>query len=102
RISLMNALPILGHRLYCQTTPPRFYESIISCLNAHGLHECDEKGSGRRVIVEKPFGHDFASARALNEAINEVFGEDSVYRIDHRSEERRVGKECRSRWWRYH
>lgn len=73
----------MGNRLYYLATPPRFYEPIISCLKAHGLHECDEKGSWRRVIVEKPFGHDFASARALNEAINEVFGEDSVYRIDH-------------------
>ena len=42
-----------------------------------------EPGAWRRVIIEKPFGHDESSARELNEIVNQVFPEDSVYRIDH-------------------
>jgi glucose-6-phosphate 1-dehydrogenase len=43
----------------------------------------DQREGWRRVVVEKPFGHDLASAQALNQAIQAVFAEDQIYRIDH-------------------
>jgi glucose-6-phosphate 1-dehydrogenase len=73
----------LGKRLYYLATPPPFYEPIIECLAAHGLNHSETDGAWRRVVVEKPFGHDYASAHALNLSINQVFDENEVYRIDH-------------------
>src|SRR3546814_12534722 len=78
--------------------PPVLFETVIKGLDAAGLAQ------GSRVIVEKPFGRDLASARDLNRVAHSVFPEESIFRIDHfqgRSEERRVGKEgcspCRFR-----
>src|SRR5437879_10616640 len=42
-----------------------------------------EDGGWRRIVIEKPFGHDLASARALNRCLHETFREDQIYRIDH-------------------
>jgi glucose-6-phosphate 1-dehydrogenase len=42
-----------------------------------------DKGSWRRLVIEKPFGHDLESARALNEEIKQVLSEQKIYRIDH-------------------
>ena len=72
-----------GNYLYYLATPPRFYEPIICSLADNELHEPDSGSSWRRIIVEKPFGHDYESAHALNMAISEAFDEDMVYRIDH-------------------
>ena len=57
--------------------PPSLFETVIQGLGASGLAE------NARVIVEKPFGRDLASARALNAAARRVFPEDSIFRIDH-------------------
>jgi glucose-6-phosphate 1-dehydrogenase len=57
--------------------PPSFFETVIKGLGAAKLAE------NARVIVEKPFGRDLASARALNRAARAVFPEDSIFRIDH-------------------
>jgi glucose-6-phosphate 1-dehydrogenase len=57
--------------------PPSLFETVIKGLGASGLAE------NARVIVEKPFGRDLASARALNRAARAVFPEDSIFRIDH-------------------
>ena len=66
---------------YCATAA-RFFELVAGQLHASGLaHE--EEGVYRRIIVEKPFGHDLASARALNTALLKVFDESQIYRIDH-------------------
>jgi glucose-6-phosphate 1-dehydrogenase len=73
----------LGKRLYYLATPPSFYETIIRCLAGLRLNRQVLEGSWRRVIVEKPFGHDYASAHELNLAINQAFDENDVYRIDH-------------------
>ena len=64
-------------RLYHLAVPPAAFTSVVSVLGATGL------ATGARVIVEKPFGTDLASARALNEAVHEVFDESQVFRIDH-------------------
>ncbi len=69
-----------GNALFYLSIQPSQYETTVRGLGAAGL----QHGSGwRRLIVEKPFGHDLASARELSEHIHEVFDESSVYRIDH-------------------
>ena len=72
-----------GNRLFYLSTPPRFYDPILENLAAADLYETDDARSWQRVIVEKPFGHDYASAHELNERISRVFSEDAIYRIDH-------------------
>ncbi len=68
-------------RLYYLSTSPQFYEVIASQLGTLDM-EVEHHG-WRRIVVEKPFGHDRASAQALNKAILSVFDESQVYRIDH-------------------
>ena len=70
-----------GNALFYVATPPTLYPTIIGQLGAAGLGTAD--GGWRRVIIEKPFGHDLPSARRLNEQIHQAFGEAQVYRIDH-------------------
>jgi glucose-6-phosphate 1-dehydrogenase len=60
---------------------PRFFGPIVKQLGAVGLTR--EENGWRRVIIEKPFGRDLASARALNAEIKEVLAERQIYRIDH-------------------
>lgn len=68
--------------LFYLSTPPMPYPQIVEQIGRAGLGQ--ESGSGwRRIIIEKPFGHDLASARQLNGQVHEVFGEHQVYRIDH-------------------
>ena len=71
-----------GNALFYLATADRFFCEIIQQLGRAGLTEQSE-GAWRRVIVEKPFGHDLPSARALNEGILKVLSEDQIYRIDH-------------------
>ncbi|MGF6711840.1 glucose-6-phosphate 1-dehydrogenase [Luteibacter sp. W1I16] len=74
-----------GNVLFYLATPERFFGDVIEKLHEAGL--VDDGGPDgqcwRRVIVEKPFGHDLASAHALNERILKVLREDQIYRIDH-------------------
>src|SRR5215471_19708363 len=64
-------------RLYHLAVPPSAFTSVVGMLGATGL------ASGARVIIEKPFGTDLDSARALNQAVHAVFDESQVFRIDH-------------------
>jgi glucose-6-phosphate 1-dehydrogenase len=68
--------------LYYLATAPNFFAEIVKQLGAAGLAR-EENGSWRRVIIEKPFGRDLESARALNQEIKQVLGENQIYRIDH-------------------
>jgi len=68
-------------RVYYLSTMPQLYEAAIEQLGASGL--ADDTHGKRRVIIEKPFGTDLKTARALNEQVHRVFREDQVYRIDH-------------------
>jgi glucose-6-phosphate 1-dehydrogenase len=70
-----------GRRLYYLAVAPTLHEEIVTRLGATGLS--DEKGGWRRVIIEKPFGRDLASARELNRVLRTRFREDQIYRIDH-------------------
>ena len=61
---------------------PEQFEPILKNLKAAGLNKPKE-GSWARVIIEKPFGRDLASARELNRVVRDAFSEDQTYRIDH-------------------
>ncbi|MBL8056200.1 MAG: glucose-6-phosphate dehydrogenase [Anaerolineales bacterium] len=72
------------HRLYYLATAPEYYNPIAGLLGSAGLaQEHGPEAGYRRLVVEKPFGHDLASARKLNEDVHASFGESQVYRIDH-------------------
>jgi glucose-6-phosphate 1-dehydrogenase len=68
--------------IFYLAVPPRFFAPLIEGLAAAGLTR-ETRGGFRRVVIEKPFGHDLASARALNRRILKVLDETQVYRIDH-------------------
>jgi glucose-6-phosphate 1-dehydrogenase len=70
-----------SNRLYYLSIAPKFYEPTIDHLGDSGM--AAEDGGYRRVVIEKPFGTDLDSARALNAAVHAVFSESQVYRIDH-------------------
>ncbi len=73
-----------GNRLFYLAMPPDTFEPIARQLARAGLSREGASGTPwRRVVVEKPFGTDLASARALNRALLEVLTEDQIYRIDH-------------------
>lgn len=71
-----------GNYFYYLATSPDFFGEIVRQLNAIGLMT-EEKDQWRRVIIEKPFGHDLESARALNAELRECLDERQIYRIDH-------------------
>ncbi len=71
-----------GNRIFYLATPPSSYSSILQNLAAAGLSQ-ETGGRFARVIVEKPFGHDLATAVALNEQVRAAFHERQVFRIDH-------------------
>jgi glucose-6-phosphate 1-dehydrogenase len=66
-----------GRRLYYCATPPSAFPLIVRRLGECGSQE------GNRIVVEKPYGRDLASARELNGVVHEVFDESQVFRIDH-------------------
>lgn len=70
-----------GNRLFYLATPPSAYQDIVANLGAAGLSRRPDAWS--RIVVEKPFGHDLRSGRALNDSVMRVFDESQVYRIDH-------------------
>ncbi len=65
------------HPAFYLAIPPLLFETVVQQLEKSG------SAQGARIIVEKPFGHDLASAQELNRTIHEVFPESSVFRIDH-------------------
>ena len=73
-----------GNRLFYLATPPSFFPVIIKHLGDAGLaRPKDPRQSWTRVIIEKPFGRDLASAQELNRVVTSVFDEEQIYRIDH-------------------
>src|SRR3954469_21944928 len=71
-----------GNRLFYFAAGPDQFEIILKNLKAAGLNRAEE-GSWARVIIEKPFGTDLASARELNRIVKDAFDESQTYRIDH-------------------
>ncbi len=71
-----------GNHAFYLAIPPGFFGDVVGQLKEHGLAE-PTADSWRRVVVEKPFGHDLESARELNRMLDEVFPPESIFRIDH-------------------
>ena len=71
-----------GNRLFYFAVAPDQFEPILKHLKTAGLNQARE-GSWARVIIEKPFGTDLASARELNRIVRNSFTEEQTYRIDH-------------------
>jgi glucose-6-phosphate 1-dehydrogenase len=71
-----------GNRLYYLATIPTAFAKVAKQLGAVGLAE-EPPGTFRRLIIEKPFGRDLASAEALDDELHAVFREHQIFRIDH-------------------
>ncbi|MBV8821520.1 MAG: glucose-6-phosphate dehydrogenase (NADP(+)), partial [Ktedonobacteraceae bacterium] len=75
-----------GNRLFYLATPPETDSMVIENIGKAGLTQQQERNgykSWARVIVEKPFGHDLATAQKLNSDLASVFQENQIYRVDH-------------------
>lgn len=70
------------NRLYYLAAPPEWYDDIVLHLGQAGMVQ-DSAAGWRRIVIEKPFGSDLASAEHLNEMVHGVFRERQVFRIDH-------------------
>ncbi len=75
--ALRRELANASHPLHYLAVPPTLFGEVVVNLQASGC------AAGARIIVEKPFGHDLASAVVLNETVHAVFAEADVFRIDH-------------------
>jgi glucose-6-phosphate 1-dehydrogenase len=72
-----------GNRMFYLATQPSQFSEIVAQLGRVGLDHEKHDGGWRRVVIEKPFGHDLGSAQKLNREVGKVFRESQVYRIDH-------------------
>ena len=72
-----------GNHLFYLATQPSQFAAIVAQLGRVGLDHEHHEGGWRRVVIEKPFGHDLESAKRLNREVGKVFRESQVYRIDH-------------------
>ncbi len=73
-----------GNRVYYLAVSPEFFSTIIEHLGSADLiYPWQQSSPWSRVVIEKPFGHDLESARALNLDVSHVLDESQVYRIDH-------------------
>ncbi|WP_433338231.1 glucose-6-phosphate dehydrogenase [Spirillospora sp. CA-294931] len=71
-----------GNYAFYLSIPPKFFPQVVERLQESGLAE-RANGAWRRVVIEKPFGHDLVSAKELNDTVHRVFPEESIFRIDH-------------------
>ncbi|WP_144792422.1 glucose-6-phosphate dehydrogenase [Kocuria palustris] len=72
-----------GNHAFYLSIPPKAFELVCQQLAEHGLAENEEAEGWRRVVIEKPFGHDLESAKELNSIVESVFSHDAIFRIDH-------------------
>jgi len=77
----LNDIDNDGNRLYYLATSARFFDLITGFLAENNMHE--SLSGWRRVVIEKPFGSDLNTAKALNQSIKKRFDESKIYRIDH-------------------
>ncbi|WP_419881293.1 glucose-6-phosphate dehydrogenase [Peribacillus sp. B-H-3] len=71
---------LLGNRIFYLAMAPEFFGTIAEQIKAQGL---SDTAGYKRLVIEKPFGHSFESAKELNEKIRTAFSEEEIYRIDH-------------------
>jgi glucose-6-phosphate 1-dehydrogenase len=74
---------IKGNAAFYLSIPPQAFPVVLKQMQRTGMADNGRAGGWRRVVVEKPFGHDLASARELNELVDDVFTPQDVFRIDH-------------------
>jgi glucose-6-phosphate 1-dehydrogenase len=72
-----------GNRIFYLATSPEVFPTIVERLGSSGLNHPTGDGTFVRVVIEKPYGHDLASAQALDRTVHNSFDEEHVYRIDH-------------------
>jgi glucose-6-phosphate 1-dehydrogenase len=82
-VELQSSHGIQGNAAFYLSIPPGAFEMVLEQMDRTGMADNDKAGGWRRVVVEKPFGHDLASACELNEIVANVFTERDVFRIDH-------------------
>ncbi|MBO2450035.1 glucose-6-phosphate dehydrogenase [Actinomadura barringtoniae] len=71
-----------GNYAFYLSVPPKFFPQVVEQLQRSGLADQSDE-AWRRVVIEKPFGHDLKSALELNDTVHRVFPEESIFRIDH-------------------
>ncbi|HSV68297.1 MAG TPA: glucose-6-phosphate dehydrogenase [Mycobacteriales bacterium] len=74
---------IKGNAAFYLSIPPSQFPTVLKQLDRTGMADNRKSGGWRRVVVEKPFGHDLASSRELNTLVDDVFTSADVFRIDH-------------------
>jgi glucose-6-phosphate 1-dehydrogenase len=86
-VRVMNELReshgIRGNAAFYLSVPPSMFPVVLKQMQRTGLSDARQAGGWRRVVVEKPFGHDLPSALELNQLVDSVFPARDVYRIDH-------------------
>ncbi len=81
--TLQTAFPVPDRVIYYLATPPEMYMKIPRFLYENNMHTTSTPGGWRRIIIEKPFGENLASAQELNAELKNIFPEENIYRIDH-------------------
>ncbi len=74
---------IKGNAAFYLSIPPAAFPAVLKQLQRTGMSDNEKSGGWRRVVVEKPFGHDLESSRELNDLVDDVFTAQDVFRIDH-------------------
>ncbi|HVX47586.1 MAG TPA: glucose-6-phosphate dehydrogenase [Mycobacteriales bacterium] len=74
---------IRGNAAFYLSIPPTAFPTVLKQMERTGMSNNESSGGWRRVVVEKPFGHDLDSSRQLNQLVDEVFTPGDVFRIDH-------------------
>ncbi|HVY09346.1 MAG TPA: glucose-6-phosphate dehydrogenase [Mycobacteriales bacterium] len=82
-IDLEASHGIHGNAAFYLSIPPAAFPVVLKQMQRTGMADNEKSGGWRRVVVEKPFGHDLASARELNDLVDDVFSPGDVFRIDH-------------------
>lgn len=84
RLEFINSeIKTEGNYLYYLSTPPSLYSIIPQNLAHHKLNRQGKSTGWKRIVIEKPFGYDLQSGKALNKDLLKFFKEDQLYRIDH-------------------
>ncbi|TQS41253.1 glucose-6-phosphate dehydrogenase [Cryptosporangium phraense] len=74
---------ILGNAAFYLSIPPSLFPVVLNQIERTKMADTTTDGGWRRVVVEKPFGHDVESSKALNRLVDDVFSAENVFRIDH-------------------
>jgi glucose-6-phosphate 1-dehydrogenase len=82
-VDLEHSHGIAGNAAFYLSIPPPAFPTVLKQMERTGMASNEQAGGWRRVVVEKPFGHDLASARELNALVDNVFTAADVFRIDH-------------------